>query len=94
MVNSLKGAVERADLPRHYGWHIIGRHTYASWYMEDGGSIYALQKILGHESVKTTERYAHLALEYRQKEAEKISHRFNAIGDTWYTYRGQRTSNP
>lgn len=33
------------------------RHEYAIRYLEDGGSIYDLQKELGHSSVKTTEIY-------------------------------------
>ncbi len=37
------------------------RHTFASHWMLDGGSLYKLQHILGHESVETTERYAHLS---------------------------------
>lgn len=37
------------------------RHTYASWLLQDGVSIEVLSKLLGHASVQTTERYAHLA---------------------------------
>lgn len=37
------------------------RHTYASWILQDGVSIEALSKLLGHSSVTTTERYSHLA---------------------------------
>lgn len=33
------------------------RHAYAVRFLKDGGSIYMLQKILGHTSVKTTEIY-------------------------------------
>jgi len=36
------------------------RHTFASWYMMNGGDLYELAKILGHSNVKTTERYAKL----------------------------------
>lgn len=82
MKGVLQKAVQKAGLPDYYGWHIIGRHTYASWYIEDGGNIYTLQKILGHESIKTTGRYAHLAPEYKQREAERISHRFDISEET------------
>lgn len=37
------------------------RHTYASWLVQDGVSIQVLRSLLGHASVATTERYAHLA---------------------------------
>ncbi len=36
------------------------RHTFASFFVMNGGSIYKLQAILGHESIKMTQRYAHL----------------------------------
>ncbi len=50
---------ERAGLPR-MTFHDL-RHTFASHWMLKGGDIYRLQKILGHRSVTTTERYAHMA---------------------------------
>ena len=37
------------------------RHTFASWYMMNGGDLYELAKILGHANIKMTERYAKLA---------------------------------
>ncbi len=37
------------------------RHTFASWYMMNGGDLYELAKILGHSNIKMTERYATLA---------------------------------
>lgn len=39
--------------------HLL-RHSFATHYAK-GGAIFALQKILGHPTVKTTERYVHLA---------------------------------
>jgi integrase len=37
------------------------RHTFASWYMMNGGDLYELAKILGHANIKMTDRYAKLA---------------------------------
>jgi site-specific recombinase XerD len=37
------------------------RHTYASLFMMAGGNLYELKEVLGHTSIKTTERYAHLS---------------------------------
>lgn len=36
------------------------RHTCASWLINAGVDIYTLSKILGHSSIQTTQRYAHL----------------------------------
>ncbi len=33
------------------------RHTFASWFMMNGGDLYELAKILGHSNIKMTERY-------------------------------------
>lgn len=35
----------------------VARHNFASYFMMNNGDIYKLSKILGHSSVKTTERY-------------------------------------
>jgi integrase len=40
------------------------RHSYASHYVIDGGSIERLSKILGHSSVVVTERYAHFRADH------------------------------
>ena len=40
-------------------WHDL-RHTFASWYLQAGGDMYALSCILGHTSLQMTARYGHL----------------------------------
>ncbi|MGA9405861.1 MAG: site-specific integrase [Bacteroidota bacterium] len=37
------------------------RHTFASWMVQDGVSIYAIKELLGHADVKTGQIYSHLA---------------------------------
>jgi len=55
----LARAAERAGVPI-ISPHVC-RHTFATRYLQRGGDIYTLSKILGHASVSVTERhYAHL----------------------------------
>lgn len=37
------------------------RHTFASWLVQDGETLYTVAKLLGHSTVAMTERYSHLA---------------------------------
>jgi integrase len=43
------------------------RHTFASWYMMNGGDLYELAKLLGHANIKMTERYAKLGRDHITK---------------------------
>lgn len=36
------------------------RHTYASWLVQGGVTIYTVKDLLGHEDIESTQRYAHL----------------------------------
>jgi len=55
----LKRALKRAGL-REIGWHVC-RHTFASHLAMRGVPLKAIQELLGHASIVTTMRYAHLA---------------------------------
>jgi integrase len=55
----LEGALARLKLPS-LTFYEAGRHTFASHWVLAGGSIAMLREILGHSTVKVTERYAHL----------------------------------
>jgi integrase len=44
------------------------RHSLASWLVMRGGSLQALQTILGHQDIKMTLRYAHLAPDHLRSE--------------------------
>jgi len=55
---SFEGLLKRAKIS-NFRFHDL-RHTFASWYMMNGGDLYELAKILGHANIKMTERYAKL----------------------------------
>ena len=49
------------------------RHSFATWYMRNGGNVFMLQRILGHSDIKTTMRYVHAnSLEDMRRELEKV----------------------
>ncbi|MGP9701914.1 MULTISPECIES: tyrosine-type recombinase/integrase [Halomonas] len=48
------------ELPRGQRTHVL-RHTFASHFVINGGNLLTLQKIMGHQSIQMTMRYAHLA---------------------------------
>ena len=57
---------------RSIGIHTI-RHTFASHFVMRGGSIYDLKAVMGHSSIETTMRYAHLSPKYLRDQAELVS---------------------
>ena len=59
---SFEDLLERAGI-RDFRFHDL-RHTFASWYMMNGGDLYELAKILGHANIKMTERYAKLGRQH------------------------------
>ena len=64
-------ARKAAELGKDVTFHTL-RHTFASWYMMNGGDLYRLQKYLGHSTIKLTERYAHLSPDHLRDGAEFI----------------------
>jgi len=55
------------------GFHVHQmRHTFACQWLERGGSLAALQQVLGHASIVTTQRYARLTDKAVMREAQRI----------------------
>jgi integrase len=49
------------------------RHTAASLMVMSGISLRAVQATLGHSTIAVTERYAHLAPDFQEREADRLS---------------------
>ena len=65
------------------------RHTFACRWLEVGGSLAALQEILGHASIVTTQRYGRLGEAHVQAEAARIGEQ---LGTNVGTSQLRRTS--
>ena len=50
----------------HYTPHMF-RHSFATYLWEQCGNIYEVKEILGHSSVKTTERYVHASFKQQKR---------------------------
>jgi len=56
-------ACRKAGLGRDVVFHTL-RHTFASWFVMNGGDLFRLQKYLGHSNMTLTQRYSHLSPEF------------------------------
>ena len=72
------------DLPfSHFHWqgalpNIDLRHTWASWHVQNGTPLFALQELGGWASTEMVRRYAHLAPAQMAKHAEVVGNLLNA----------------
>ncbi|HCT0315796.1 TPA: tyrosine-type recombinase/integrase, partial [Staphylococcus pseudintermedius] len=58
--NQLKKYCKEFEIPTNITPHMF-RHTASMLFLENGGNIRVLQKILGHKKLATTEVYAHVS---------------------------------
>jgi integrase/recombinase XerD len=68
----LKGLAAKAGITKNISPHTL-RHSFATHLVEGGADLRAVQEMLGHESITTTEIYTHLDREYLRE----TLHRFH-----------------
>ena len=76
--HNFKKCVRRAGLNDKLHFHSL-RHSFASALVMSGVSLYAVQKLLGHSTSKTTEIYSHLLPQQLHSEINKGLHQFGIL---------------
>ena len=67
----VKKWVEASGITKHITFHCF-RHTYATLQLTNGTDIYTVSKMLGHKKVTTTQIYAKIVDEKKEKAANAI----------------------
>lgn len=72
----LKELTEKCGFHKNIHPHTL-RHSFATHLVEAGADLRAVQEMLGHKSITTTEIYTHLDRSYLRKTMEQYHPRFN-----------------
>lgn len=79
---AIKKVVTELKFNKNITCHSL-RHSYATHLLDAGIDILALQKILGHVSLLTTEKYTHLTSHSAQAAKEYINALMNTFNISW-----------
>ena len=57
--NTFKKYVKLLNLDPRFSFHVL-RHTFASWLVQNGATLFEVQTLMGHSNSRVTEIYSHL----------------------------------
>ena len=80
VVDSLNLNPEGTPRAQRVVFHTL-RHTFASWLAIDGVPLYTIKELMGHASIRMTERYAHLCPDLHRSAVDRISHFVSSLSD-------------
>jgi integrase/recombinase XerD len=72
----IKALAEKAGFHKNIHPHTL-RHSFATHLVEGGADLRAVQEMLGHESINTTEIYTHLDREFLRDTLHRFHPRYN-----------------
>ena len=72
----LKGLVKKAGITKNVSPHTF-RHSFATHLVEGGADLRAVQEMLGHESITTTEIYTHLDRDFLRSTLQQYHPAYN-----------------
>lgn len=73
--NFIKSAAQKAGIQKEISPHTL-RHSFATELIHNGADLRAIQEMLGHSSITTTEIYTHLDRKFLKNTIEKFHPRY------------------
>jgi len=67
----IKELARKAGIKKEVSNH-VARHTFATVFLENGGTVEVLKELLGHSDIKTTQVYTHITDKSRAKQMQFV----------------------
>jgi integrase/recombinase XerD len=64
---ALKKIAIAAEVHKHITFH-VARHTFGTQFIANGGDVTVLKEIMGHEDIRTTMIYVHMAKDFKREQ--------------------------